>query len=135
MGRLLADGPRPVFAATSTSGNEPAVEFLDDLGVSDRLRMVRLFEKLAAGDRLSKEDFRQIRGKIYEFKDYQSRMLCFSNPDGWHVANGFIKKTNRQTPEREIEKAELILASYEEESRAKKPPKIRRPKRRKKNKK
>ena len=113
MGRLLADGPRPVFAATAPNGAEPAVEFLDSLSQGERLRLLRLFEKLAAGNRLRREDFRQIRGKIYEFKDYQRRMLCFSNPDGWHIANGFIKRTSAMTPEREIEKAERVLRDYE----------------------
>src|SRR3990172_2801034 len=116
MGRLLADGRVRVFAASIGSGTEPAVEFLDAMPVAERTRMVRLFEKLAnlpLGRFLNREDFRQIRGKIYEFKDHRRRMMCFSSADGWGVTHGFEKKTNASTPEAEIARAERIMQEHE----------------------
>lgn len=113
MGRKLADGSRPVFAASAPSGSEPAAEFLDELPEDQRNRMIRQLEKLAAGHQLSKERFRQVRGKIWEVKDYQRRMLCFANREGYHLTHGFIKKTSKPTRESEIEKAETILRIYE----------------------
>jgi phage-related protein len=116
MGRLLAGGRRGdrirVFAASTEGGSEAVVEFLEELSEPERTRMVRLFEKLAAGHRLSKEDFRQVRGKIYEFKDHRRRMMCFSTPEGWFVTHGFEKKTNDATPERQIERAERIMQEH-----------------------
>jgi phage-related protein len=112
MGCLLADGRVPVHAATAANAAEPAVQFLDSLSAAERTRMVRLFEKIAAGHRLSKEDFRQVRGKIYEFKDHRRRMMCFSGKGGWFVTHGFEKKTSDSTPEREIERAERIMQEH-----------------------
>lgn len=115
MGRLLANGRVPIFAVTAKNGSEPAVEFLEALTQAERDRMVRLFEKLAnlpPGRFLAKDDFRPIRGKIYEFKDHRRRMMCFSTPEGWFVTHGFDKRTNAATPEREIERAERLLQEH-----------------------
>lgn len=117
MGRRLANDRLSVFAASDEGGSEPAVEFLDGLPEDQRGRMTRRFEKLAAGLRLNKQDFRQLRGKIYEFKDYQRRMLCFKAPGGWYVTHGFIKKTSAATPNKEIERAERIEAHHLARSR------------------
>ena len=112
MSRRLADGKHPVFAASDRSGREPALEFLAGLQDGERTRMVRVFEKLAAGQRLSREDFRKIRGKIWELKDHQRRMLCFSSAEGWFVTHGFTKKTNASTSESEISRAERIMQEH-----------------------
>jgi len=108
MATLIEDGPRPVFAATRSNGTEPAFEFLDSLDQGERLRMVRVIQKLALGHRLSREDFRKLLGEIFELKDYQTRILCFSTPSGWFLTHGFIKKASDPTPRREIERAEGI---------------------------
>jgi phage-related protein len=115
MGRLLADGRIRVYAA-SDNGSEPAAEFLEDLPVKDRLRLVYLFKKLASlppGRFLNQEDFRQVRGPIYELKHYQRRMMCFHSLEGWIVTHGFTKKTD-PTPPREIDRAERIMKAHKD---------------------
>lgn len=108
----LAEGRFPIWAAVSSGGRELGVEFLESLPEKERKRMLRVFEKLAAGHRLSKEDFRKIRDEIWEAKDYQRRMLLFSTASGWCVTHGFFKKTSAATPEREILRAERIRTEH-----------------------
>lgn len=109
MSTLIEDGSRPVYAARRLNGSEPAMEFLESLDEQrDRPRVLRVLGKLARGQRLSREDFLKLDGDIFELKDYQNRILCFSTHRGWHLTHGFTKKTKARTPSREIQKANEI---------------------------
>ena len=112
MATLLAGGRQPVHAAQKLDGTEPALGFINDLDDKDKRRVLRLFEKKAAGHALSPEDFRKLRDGLFEFKDFQIRMPCFSTPKGWFVTHGFIKKKEGRTPESEIARADLIRSEF-----------------------
>ena len=70
----------------------------------------RLFERIAdTGSIHNKEQFRQVRGSIYEFKKKTGiRIMCFIRKRTIYLLHGF-KKERQKTPKKEIEKAEQLI--------------------------
>lgn len=99
------------------SGKEPLAEFLDDLPLKTRVKVVRLIDLLSEQGVLLKEPYtRQIKGKIRELRvrDHLGhiRILYFTFTGRCFVLlHGFLKKTDK-TPEREIDIAEKRMNDY-----------------------
>ncbi len=99
------------------NAKEPFTEFLNDLPVKTRARVVKLIDLLAEYGVLLKEPYtRQIRGKIRELRVKDNlghiRVLYFTfTGKRFILLHGFLKKTDK-TPEREIELAEKRMTDF-----------------------
>lgn len=99
------------------SGEEPLSEFLNDLPLKTRVKVVRFIDLLSEQGVLLKEPYtRQIKGKLRELrvKDHLGhiRVLYFTFTGRRFVLlHGFLKKTDK-TPVREIDTAEKRMNDY-----------------------
>lgn len=122
----MADGDwGQVVLAKTLSGSYPARAYLDGLEVARRRKLYVLFTLLAnVGRSTNPEQFKKLKGKLFEFKRYQDRMPCFQEGKTWVITHGFQKKRDKARPS-EIERAERIMA--EDQTRARRLAKWRRP--------
>ena len=99
------------------NGREPLTEFLNDLPIKTRAKVVKLIDLLAGYGVLLKEPYtRQIRGMIRELRVKDNlghvRVFYFTFTGRRFVLlHGFLKKTDK-TPEREIELAEKRMKDF-----------------------
>ena len=99
------------------NNHNPLKEFLDDLPVAVRAKVVRILALLAEQGVLLKEPYtRQIRNKIRELRIKDNlghiRVLYFTfTGKRFVLLHGFLKKTDK-TPEREIEVAEKRMKDF-----------------------
>ncbi len=90
--------------------------FFADLGANkqrEATRMIALFDRVAAnGPRLGTAKCHQIQGEIWELIHGSLRVL-FAHDGNQLIlcTSGFVKKS-QQTPKREIQRAERILAEF-----------------------
>ncbi|MEE9296626.1 MAG: type II toxin-antitoxin system RelE/ParE family toxin [Phycisphaerae bacterium] len=90
----------------------PAKDFIEALDVGEQIKLDTLFRRMAdTGKVWDDRKFKQVRGKIYEFKRYQTRVGCFRVEDRWILTHGFVKKAPRW-PRSEIERAERIMNEH-----------------------
>ena len=89
-------------------------EFIEHLDEANTKKVFALLQRAAEGGLpRNTEKFRHLEEKIYEFKSYQVRLLCFLEKGRVVVlTHGFMKKKDR-TPRAEIEKAKGLMASYQ----------------------
>lgn len=87
----------------------PVGDFLDALSESDRRKIDVLFERLATHGSISnKEKFKKIEGttKLFEFKSYQIRLICFfASNKRVVICHALIKKKDKHSP-KDLEHAE-----------------------------
>ncbi len=103
---------RTIRYALCTNGRKPAKEFVESIDRKKQIQLRVLLERMAnAGKIFNPQKFSHLRGKIYEFKSGQIRILCFQEGRAWVLTHGFIKKQNK-TPRREIDKAEAIMYEH-----------------------
>jgi phage-related protein len=99
------------------NGREPLTEFLNDLPMKTRAKVVRLIDLLAEYGVLLKEPYtRQIKGKIRELRVKDNlghiRVLYFTfTGRRFILLHGFLKKTDK-TPGREIALAEKRMTDF-----------------------
>lgn len=90
----------------------PAQGFVSSLDVKEQAKLFALFDRLANhGEIRNREQFKQVRGPIYEFKRHQVRLLCFRQGSTWYLTNGYKKKRDRLDPG-EVDRAERIMAEH-----------------------
>jgi len=113
----LVKGPCAIVSyARCFSGKRPALEYIENLKLSDWAKLAKSFVKMAQVGRIhNKERFRKLggkSGKIYEFKIHPKvRVLCFQLGKTWLLTHGFNKETG-DTPSRQIERAEVIMDEH-----------------------
>jgi phage-related protein len=113
----LVKGPCAIVAyARRFSGKRPALEYIENLKLSDWAKLAKSFVKMAQVGRIhNTERFRKLggkSGKIYEFKIHPKvRVLCFQLGKTWLLTHGFNKETG-DTPSRQIERAEVIMDEH-----------------------
>jgi len=113
----LVKGPCAIVAyARRLNGKRPALEYIENLNISDRAKLAKSFVKMAQVGRIhNKERFRKLggkSGKIYEFKIHPKvRVLCFQLSKTWLLTHGFDKETGN-TPPGQIKCAEQIMNEY-----------------------
>lgn len=80
-------------------GSSPVGDFLASLPASDRKKVDTLFELMGEKGRITNDQkFKKLEGsnKIFEFKSFQVRLLCFFAGSGRLViCRGLIKKRDR----------------------------------------
>lgn len=109
---VVRGNQRTIEYAICTDGSMPAKEFVEGLDESEQRKLDTLFRRLAAMGRIfNKEQFKQVKGKIFGFKRYQTRVGCFQIGMRWVLTHGFIKKGDRWKKS-DIERAERIMEEH-----------------------
>lgn len=111
--RIVVSGvARTIEYAVCSNGRMLAREFIESLDVSDQRKLDVLFRKMAAtGQIFNCVQFKQVEGKIYEFKRHQVRVGCFQISRRWLLTHGFIKK-GHNWPKSELKRAERIMIEH-----------------------
>lgn len=95
----------------------PARAYLDELDPRERQRIDSLFELMCMrGEIRNKEHFKKLEGSdgIFEFKRYQTRVLCFfgkGSPARVVLTNGVTKKSDKHAKS-DIRRAEDMRKRY-----------------------
>ena len=117
---VVRGNQRTIEYAICADGSMPAKEFVEGLDESEQRKLDTLFRRLAAmGKIFNKEQFKQVKGKIFGFKRYQTRVGCFQIGMRWVLTHGFIKKGDRWKKS-DIERAERIMEEHLAREAAKK---------------
>lgn len=111
--RVVYGGARfTIVFAVERSGASPAGEFFDELGISDRAKLMALFKLVAeTGKCHNREKFGVLGEGLCEFKSFQIRMpFAYSRSERGVivVTHGFMKKRDK-APKEEIERAWRIF--------------------------
>lgn len=85
------------------SGQEPATRFIEGLDRQPRAKVLALLGIYAdLRDMRNPQKFKKVEGTegIFEFKDFQVRLLCFTAPGGrLLLVDGEIKQTQKLSPQ------------------------------------
>jgi hypothetical protein len=109
---VVRGNQRTIEYAICANGSMPAKEFIEVLDERELRQMDTLFRRMAdTGKIFNKEQFKQVKDKIYEFKRYQTRVGCFQIGTRWVLTHGFIKKADRWRNS-EVERAERIMEEH-----------------------
>ena len=102
------------IAGITANGNCLAKEFIEGLAETDKKKVVTLLRRTADnGVPKNEEKFKHVKDKIFEFKSYQVRILCFFDEGKLIIlTHGFTKKRDK-TPSAEIERAHKLMEEYQ----------------------
>ncbi len=106
-------GPKRTIAfAVRANGSMPAKEFYESLDESQKRQVAVLFERMAnEGVIRNREQFKKVRGEIFEFKRFQIRIGCFPVGRTWVLTHGFIKKSD-DWKQAELDRANSIRCEH-----------------------
>lgn len=99
--------------AIRASGAMEAKNFLEsEADESVRAKFAHLFRALAAkGAIRNEQQFRKLRGEIWECKRDGHRILCFRDGNCWFLTHHY-PKSKRKCPPSEIDRAESIRSEH-----------------------
>jgi phage-related protein len=89
--------------------------FLDSLDTSQRAKIVKIIKRYADfGYIRNKEQFKKVEGCLWEFKEYQTRILMYHCSTRGRIAltHGFVKKKDK-VPRNQIDRATEIKNEYD----------------------
>lgn len=116
LGDVAVRGLRKIVVYLRLPSNiQPAKDYVEGLDERRKAKITALFLMMAdAGVIRNREKFKKVEASenIWEFKDFQTRVLCFMAPD--HVValvGGETKKGDKLTPAL-VRQAEQMRASY-----------------------
>ena len=103
-----------VECAIKENGNSESEVFFESLDDSNKAKIVRIIKRFAdIGKIFNNEQFRKVEGPIWEFKNYQTRVLMYHCPNHCiALTHGFIKK-GPKIPKKEIDRANQIKREYD----------------------
>ena len=94
--------------AVRLNGSMPAKEFIANLLPQERASLAALLNYMTQEGRIwNRDQFKKVRGKIFEFKKGQVRLFTFQVGRSWLLTSGYKKKKGRLDP-KEIDRAERI---------------------------
>jgi phage-related protein len=106
--------------AVDANGKSPARDFLEGLSLKDRPKVWSLLKRLGdEGKVANREKCKKLKENLFELKSHQIRILFHYSKRTKRLvvlSHGLIKKKD-DLPQREIERAERILAEDEERRR------------------
>lgn len=109
---------RTIEYAVRADGSMPAKVFIESLIIAEQSMLAALFKRMAdCGTVPNREQFKQVRDKVFEFKKHQIRVFCFRVGNTWVLTNGYKKKKDRLDPA-EISRAEMIMSEHLRRSRS-----------------
>ena len=97
-------------------GSSPVEEFLESLPPSDRKKIDTLFELIGEKGRITNDQkFKKLEGsdKIFEFKSFQIRLLCFFAGSGRLVVCRGLKKKRDRHDKQDIQFAESCREKFD----------------------
>ncbi len=97
------------------NGISKSKDFIDQLDNVQKAKILKIIERYADKGKIwNKEKFNKVEGDIWEFKDFQTRVLMYHCARGCiALTHGFIKKRGR-TPKSQIKRANQIKREYED---------------------
>lgn len=100
--------------AIQLSGISDSYNFFQDLERKKKARILRVIKRYADFGKINnREQFRKVEGDLWEFKNYQTRIIMYHCTRGViALTNGFIKKGDR-IPPAEISRANRIKQEYD----------------------
>ena len=103
---------RTIEYAMRANRSTPARDFIEGLDESDQRKIAVLFRRMAdKGNVPNREQFKCVRGRIFEFKKHQIRVFCFREGDCWLLTNGYKKKKDK-LDRSEIDRAERVMQEH-----------------------
>jgi hypothetical protein len=103
---------RTIEYAVCANGSSPARDFVENLEPPDQRKLVVLLRRMAEhGNVPNEQQFKHVKGKLFEFKKHQIRVFCFRDGDSWILTNGYKKKEDRLRRAK-IRQAERIMAEH-----------------------
>lgn len=109
-----ARGRKVIVWAKLPEGDSPGRDFFESLAERDQAKLQALFDMMASQGKIAnREKFKQLEGRIYEFKAHQLRMPCFFDSKNRIVVTHGFRKKSSNTPPGEIRRAEVVLATYD----------------------
>ncbi|MFQ5424458.1 MAG: type II toxin-antitoxin system RelE/ParE family toxin [Phycisphaerae bacterium] len=116
---VVRGSSRIIEYAVCANGKMPAKEFIEGLPEADQRKIAVLLHRMAEkGDVPNRQQFKPVRGKLFEFKKHQIRVFCFRNGDRWLLTNGYKKKTDR-LDSGQIRWAETVMQEHLQRERRK----------------
>jgi len=111
--RLILSGDKFEIYGLVVNGTCEAECFLNELSDKEKAKITPLLDYTANNGLLRNEQkFKYIRDDIFEFKGFQSRLLCFFDKGRLIIlSHGCIKKRNKLDPS-EIKKARKRKEDY-----------------------
>jgi phage-related protein len=103
-----------VECAIKANGASESYDFIRNLDNLQKAKITALIKRFADHGRISnKEQFKKVEGDLWEFKNYQTRVIMYYSGKGQiTLTNGFIKKTDK-IPKSEIDRAYRIKEENE----------------------
>lgn len=108
--------------ATQRDGSSLADDFIRQLAIADRAKLLALIKRAADIGPMNINDgekFKKLEGTLFEFKVFQTRMPCFYDGRNIVLTHGF-KKKQYKSPPAEIARAKRIQSEYEAQARTRK---------------
>jgi len=111
--KLLLSGDKFKIYGFIVNGTCEAEDFLDGLSQKEKTKLTPLLQYTANSGLLRNEQkFKNVGDDIFEFKGFQSRLLCFFDKGSLIIlSHGCIKKRNKLDPS-EIKKARKRREEY-----------------------
>src|SRR3990172_6625006 len=81
---LVAGAARTIEYAVAANGAKPARDFIEGLDLKDQAKLLALLSRMADhGSVPNREQFKKVRGKVFEFKKHQIRLFFFQDGNRW----------------------------------------------------
>ncbi len=108
--KVILEGKKYNISAIVENGRCYFKNFFEGLIESEKKKLVALLKRTAdEGVPHNNEKFRKLENDLWEFKSYQSRVMCtFYEEKIILLMNCFIKKSQK-TPRNELERARRLL--------------------------
>lgn len=102
------------ISGITVNGRCFAQEFIEDLDEPDKKKFIALLQKSAdEGPPKNREKFNHLEDKLYEFKSYQARVICFFEKDKLILLTHGFRKKKDKTPKEEIKRAKMLMEQYQ----------------------
>jgi phage-related protein len=103
-----------VECAIRANGSSPSKKFIEELSLKDKGKILRIIKRYANfGKIVNREQFKKIEKGLWEFKNFQIRILMYHAVSRTVVLTHGIKKKKSRIGQIEIDKAYRIMEEYE----------------------
>ena len=104
---------KTLYALTEEGGRCRYEQYIGALAKPARIKLTRLLERTAThGLPRNVQKFKHLEDRIYEFKSYQQRLLCFQLPGDVIVITHGVTKRKSRMPRAEIERAQRMRMEF-----------------------
>lgn len=103
-----------VECAIQENGTSPSLDFLNSLNARKKAKIFRIIKRFADfGSITNKDLFKKVEGELWEFKNYQTRLIMYHCGCGAiALTHGFTKK-GQKIKKKHITRANRIKQEYQ----------------------